>query len=96
MIATSPKQNCERVRKAANAVKIRGCTEGDFVLVARDELFQGENLALRWTGTRTVIKALSDFVSTQRKYSPYSCLSPTLLLRRGSRQGCYPSSRSFF
>ena len=37
-------------------------TEGDYVLVAREDFFAGEKLAVRWRGPRRIIKALNDYV----------------------------------
>lgn len=36
-------------------------SEGDFVLVARDDFTANEKLSLRWRGLRRVIKAPSDY-----------------------------------
>lgn len=35
---------------------------GDYALVPRPDYHTGENLALRWRGTRSVIKAVSDYI----------------------------------
>lgn len=39
-------------------------SEGDYVLVAREDFSAGEKLALRWRGPRRVVKAVSDYVYT--------------------------------
>lgn len=37
-------------------------TEGDFVLVAREEFASGEKLALRWRGPRRVVRSVNEYV----------------------------------
>jgi len=54
--------NRERSRKAASRGQLPNFSEGDFVLVAREEFFAGEKLSLRWRGPRRVVKCLSDYV----------------------------------
>ena len=54
--------NRRRKRQAASRGELPNCTEGDSVLVAREDLFAGEKLALRRRGPDRVIKALSDYV----------------------------------
>lgn len=55
-------------RKLSREAASRGIpakfTEGDFVLVALEEFFKGEKLALRWRGPRRVVKGVSDYVYT--------------------------------
>jgi len=36
--------------------------DGDYFLLAREEFFKGEKLALRWRSPRIIVKALSDYV----------------------------------
>lgn len=56
----------QQQRAQSRSVRSRGelanFTEGDFVLVAREEFFENEKLCLRWRGPRRVLKALSDYV----------------------------------
>ena len=52
----------ERQRLATSKGQLPNFIEGDYVLMAREEFFAGEKLALRWRGPRRVVKALSDFV----------------------------------
>ena len=54
--------NRRRKRQAASRGELPNFTEGDFVLVAREDFFADEKLALRWRGPRRVIKALSEYV----------------------------------
>lgn len=49
-------------RKNASRGKLPNFTEGDFVLVAREDFFAGEKLALRWRGPRRVQRAINDYV----------------------------------
>lgn len=37
-------------------------TEGDFVLVAREDFSAGENFSLRWRGTRRIVRSVNDYV----------------------------------
>lgn len=52
----------EKTRKTMSRGVLPKFSEGDFVLVARDDFTAGEKLSLRWRGPRRVIKALSDYV----------------------------------
>lgn len=54
--------NRYRARKSVERWDLLRFTEGDFVLVARNELFSVEKLALRWKRSRRVFKALNDFL----------------------------------
>lgn len=54
--------NRARYRATLHRGKLPTFTEGDYVLVARDEFFAGEKLALRWRGPRRIVKAISDYV----------------------------------
>lgn len=53
--------NRKSAREAASKVILPQFTEGDFVLVAREDFFAGEKLAVRWRGPRRVAKALNDY-----------------------------------
>ena len=55
-------ENRERSRRAASRGELPNFEEGDYVLVAREEFFAGEKLALRWRGPRQVVKVLNDYV----------------------------------
>lgn len=54
--------NRKRAREAASNGKLANFTEGDYVLVARDEFGAGEKLCLHWRGPRRVIKAISEHI----------------------------------
>lgn len=59
-------QQLQKDRSRSRSVRSRGelanFTDGDYVLVAREDFFKNEKLCLRWRGPRRVIKALNDYV----------------------------------
>ena len=62
VVQETVRKNREKARRAASRGSLPNFTEGDYVLVAREDFFAGEKLALRWRGPRRIIKALSDYV----------------------------------
>lgn len=54
--------NRERDREAAEPGQLMNFSEGDFVLVAREEFNKDEKLCLRWRDPRRVTKAISNYV----------------------------------
>lgn len=56
------KSNRERIRDSRSRGSLPNFTEGDFVLVARDDFTAGEKLSLRWRGPRRVIRSINDHV----------------------------------
>ena len=62
LVQDTLQKNRESSRHNASKGKLANFTEGDFVLVAREEFHAGEKLALRWRGPRRIIKPLSDYV----------------------------------
>ena len=62
VVQMSLKEHRERARKAASRGVPAGFSEGDYVLIAREDFSAGEKLCLRWRGPRRVVKALSDYV----------------------------------
>lgn len=52
----------ERARNSAKRGELLRFTEGDFAILARNELFTDEKISLRWTGPIRVIKSLNNFV----------------------------------
>ena len=54
-------ENRSQFRNATSKGILPNFTEGDFVLVARDNFTAGENLSLRWNGPRRVVKVLSNY-----------------------------------
>ena len=62
MVSMELEANRRRKRQDASRGELQNFTEGDFVLVDREDFFAGEKLALRWRGPRRFIKALSDYV----------------------------------
>lgn len=52
----------ERIRDARCKGQLASSSEGDYVLVAREDFFEGEKLCLRWCGPRRVVKALREYV----------------------------------
>lgn len=55
-------ENRARIRNATSKGTLPNFSEGDFVLVAREDFTAGEKLSLRWRGPRRVVKALSNYV----------------------------------
>lgn len=49
-------ENRERSRKPASRGKSANFSQGDFVLVAREDFQEGEKICLRWRGTRRIAK----------------------------------------
>ena len=64
VVANSLSANRSRARKSAERGELPRFTESDFFLIAREDFFEGEKLALRWRGPRRVVKAKNDFVYT--------------------------------
>lgn len=62
VVESSLQANRARARTAAERGELANFTEGDYVLVARDEFHAGEKLCLRWRGPRRVTKAINDYV----------------------------------
>lgn len=62
-INSSVNSNHKNPHQAASRGKLPNFTEGDFVLVSRADFHSGENFELRWSVSRRIIKALSDFVN---------------------------------
>ena len=54
--------NRARGRKSASRGGLANFSEGEFVLVAREEFNAGEKLALRWCGPCRITKAISEYV----------------------------------
>lgn len=52
----------EQIRKSREKGQLANFTEGDYVLVVREYLFEDEKLLIRLHGPRRVINALSDYV----------------------------------
>lgn len=52
----------QRMRASKSRGELANFTEGDYVLVAREEFFEGEKLCLRWRGPRRVLTALNDYI----------------------------------
>ncbi len=91
MIATSLKQNRERAHKAAKRTELPRFAEGDFVLMGRYERFQEEK-KVNQSSERFRFHCRG---FTHRKYRRHSCLSLTLLLRRGDTDAILPHVLSF-
>ena len=62
MVGMKLEANRRRKTQAASRGELPNFTEGDFVLVAGENFFAGEKLALRWRGPCRVIKNLSNYV----------------------------------
>ena len=62
IVQSAVSTNRSRGREAAGRGQLPNFTEGDYVLVARDDLTAGEKLSLRWRGPRRIIKAINDYV----------------------------------
>ena len=54
--------NRSRKRATDSSGVIPNFSEGDFVLVARDDFTAGEKLALRWRGPRRITRPVSEYV----------------------------------
>lgn len=55
------KNNNDIGRKNTSILKLPSFTDGNFVLVAREECFAVNKLALRWPGSRRVLWAIKDY-----------------------------------
>lgn len=55
---------CNRMISRSKALKgkLTNFEKGDFVLVAREEFFNGKKPALRWSGPRRIVQVLSNYV----------------------------------
>lgn len=62
MIHSQLQKNRSQSRSVRSRGELANFTEGDYVLVAREDFFENEKLCLRWRGPRRVIKALNDYV----------------------------------
>ena len=84
MVGMELEANRRRKRQAASRGELPNFTEGDFVLVTREDLFAGGKFALRWRGPRRVIKALSEYVFQVED------------LRNGSTEDVHDSRSKFY
>ena len=64
VVANTLAANRARARKSAERGELPRFAKGDFVLVAREDFFHGEKLALRWRGPRRIVQDKNDFVYT--------------------------------
>lgn len=62
IVQDSVQSGRERARKAMSRGSLPNFSEGDFVLVARQDFTAEEKLSLRWRGPRRVVKSLNDYV----------------------------------
>lgn len=62
IVENTVRKNRERSREYASRGTLPNFIEGGFVLVASEEFFAGEKLALRWRGPRRIVKAQNDYV----------------------------------
>lgn len=62
VVQSTPQKNRERQRNQVGKGRVPTFTEGDFVLVARDEFDASEKLSLCWRDPRRVIRPVNDFV----------------------------------
>lgn len=62
MVHSQVTKERERMRESKLKGSPENFTEGDLVLVAREDFFEGKKLCLRWRGPRRVVKALRDYV----------------------------------
>lgn len=62
IVQSNVAQERERMRGTKSKGSAANFTTGDFVLVAREEFYDGEKLCLRWRGPRRVVKAISDYI----------------------------------
>lgn len=53
----------ERIRQARSKGQPANFSNSDYVMVEREDLFEGEKLCIRWRGPRRVIEALRDYIS---------------------------------
>lgn len=58
------RSNCQRIRDARSKGFPPNLTEGDLVLVTRDDFTSGEKLSLRWCGPHRVLKAFNNLITT--------------------------------
>lgn len=77
-------ENRKRKRESMSKGRLPNFTEGDYVLVARNDFHAGEKLALRWRGPRRIVKALSDYVFQVED------------LRNGMVEDCHGSRLKFY
>ena len=56
------RSNREKSQAAASRGQLPNFSEGELVLVAREELFGGEKRDFRWRGHRRILKVLSDYL----------------------------------
>lgn len=62
MIENTLERNRSRSREAASTGILPNFSEGDYVLVAKDDFSRGQKLSLRWRGPRRIVSAKSDYV----------------------------------
>jgi len=62
LVQNAVRTNRQQSRIAQSRGQLPNFAEGDYVLLAREDFFKGEKLALRWRGPRRIIKALNDYV----------------------------------
>lgn len=62
MVNQTLQHNRQRARDAQSRGFLPKFVEGDYVLVARDEFFEGEKLCLRLCGPRRIVKVLNDYL----------------------------------
>lgn len=53
---------CECIRSQRSGVKLANFAEVDFLIASREQFNEGQNLSLRWCGTRRIKKVINDFV----------------------------------
>lgn len=62
MVEICLEKNRTRAREAASRGVLPNFSEGDYVLVARDDFSKGQKIALRWRGPRRIVSAKSDYI----------------------------------
>lgn len=55
-------ENRKRAREHISRGRLPNFVEGDYVLVAKEELLNGEKICLRWRGPRRIMKSLNDYL----------------------------------
>lgn len=62
IVHESVTENRRRAREQLSNGLLPHFSEGDYVLVARDDFFKGGNLCLHWRGLRRIFKAHNGYV----------------------------------
>ena len=62
LVQNDIKHSRSKSRKLQSRGKPAKFEEGDFVLVAKDDSYKGEKLALHWRGPRRILKAISEWI----------------------------------